>query len=126
MTAHGHFHWNELMTRDVEAAKKFYADTIGWTFDGMEMPDGTYWIAKDGETPLGGIFEMNGPDFEGVSAHWLAYLTVDDVDARVAKATAAGATVMREPFDVPNVGRIAILQQPDGAHIGWMTPADKG
>ncbi len=91
MTSHGHFHWNELMTRDVEAAKKFYAETIGWTFEGMEMPDGMYWIAMGGETPLGGIFEMKGPDFEGVPAHWLAYLSVDDVDARLAKAKAADA-----------------------------------
>src|SRR5262245_41243734 len=42
---HGTFCWNELMTHDIETAKKFYADTIGWTFDAMPMPDGTYWIA---------------------------------------------------------------------------------
>ena len=41
MTTHGHFHWNELVTRDVEKAKKFYGGTIGWTFDAMPMPDGT-------------------------------------------------------------------------------------
>ena len=45
-SAHGNFYWNELMTRDAEKAKKFYADVIGWGFDGMEMPDGTYWVAK--------------------------------------------------------------------------------
>ena len=49
MTAHGHFHWNELLTRDVEGAKKFYGQTIGWTFDSMPTPDGcTYWIAMMG------------------------------------------------------------------------------
>ena len=48
---------------------------------------------------------------------------VDDVDARLAKATAAGASAMREPFDVQDVGRIAILREPGGAMVGWMTPA---
>ena len=57
--AHGHFHWNELMTRDAEGAKKFYADVIGWTFDAMDMGEGgTYYIARDGETMLGGMFDM--------------------------------------------------------------------
>ena len=44
--SHGEFYWNELMTRDGERAKKFYADTLGWNFEAMAMPDGTYWVAK--------------------------------------------------------------------------------
>ena len=52
----------------------------------------------------------------------MSYLAVDDVDQRVAKATAAGAKLMRPIFDVPNVGRIAILMEPGGAGVGWMTP----
>jgi hypothetical protein len=122
MTSHGSFHWNELMTRDVEKAKKFYGGTIGWTFDGMPMPDGTYWVAKMGDKPVGGLFTIGGPQFDGVPEQWMAYLAVDDVDARVAKATAAGAKLMRPIFDVPGVGRIAILREPGGAGVGWMTP----
>jgi predicted enzyme related to lactoylglutathione lyase len=121
---HGNFCWNELMTRDVEKAKKFYGGTIGWTFDGMPMPDGTYWVAKMADKPVGGLFTIGGPQFEGVPEQWMAYLAVDDVDARVAKATAAGAKLMRPIFDVPGVGRIAILREPGGAGIGWMTPAN--
>ncbi|MCG8545353.1 MAG: VOC family protein [Alphaproteobacteria bacterium] len=123
MTPHGKFHWNELMTRDVERAKAFYENAIGWTFNGMEMPEGTYWVAMVGEEPAGGMFEMKGDDFEGVPDHWMAYLSVDDVDACVAKATADGATIMRPPFDVEGIGRIALLKEPGGAAIGWMTPA---
>jgi predicted enzyme related to lactoylglutathione lyase len=123
MWSHGNFCWNELMTRDADKAKKFYGGSIGWTFDAMPMPNGTYWVAKMGDTAVGGIFPMSGPDFEGVPEHWMAYLAVDDVDARLKKAVAAGAKVMREPFDIPTVGRIAILQEPGGAVIGWMTPA---
>ena len=120
--SHGNFHWNELMTRDVDKAKKFYASTIGWTFDAMPMPNGTYWVAKMGDKPVAGIFPLTSPQFDGVPESWMAYLAVDDVDARVKQATAAGAKLMRGPFDVPGVGRIAMLQEPGGAGIGWMTP----
>jgi uncharacterized protein len=122
MWSHGHFYWNELMTRNVEQAKSFYGSAVGWKFEGMPMPEGTYWVAKMGDTPVGGVFPMHGKDFEGVPEHWMSYLAVDDVDARVNKATAAGATVVRPPFDVPGVGRIAIMKEPGGAVIGWMTP----
>jgi hypothetical protein len=125
MTAHGHFHWNELVTRDVEKAKKFYGDVIGWTFDGMPMPDGTYWVAKMGDQPVGGLFPIAGPQWEGVPEHWMSYLAVDDVDARVKKATAAGAKLMRPAFDIPGVGRIAILTEPGGAGVGWITPVPR-
>ena len=122
MTEHGKFHWNELNTRDVERAKRFYGETIGWTFDGMAMPNGTYWVAMAGKQPVGGIFDTTALP-GNIPEHWLPYLAVDDVDARCAKARRAGATIIREPFDVPNVGRIAILKEPGGAMIGWMTPA---
>jgi len=55
--------------------------------------------------------------------HPSATCGVDDVDARVKKATAAGATLMRPLFDIPGIGRIAILREPGGAGVGWMTPA---
>ncbi len=122
MWSHGSFYWNELMTRDVEKAKSFYGASIGWTFDSMEMPEGTYWVAKSGDKPVGGIFPMNGPDFAGVPEHWMPYVAVDNVDARLEKATAAGASTIRQPFDVPAVGRIAIIHDSGGAVIGWITP----
>ena len=122
--SHGKFYWNELMARDVAKAKKFYADTLGWSFDAMPMPGGTYWLAKMGDEAVGGIFDISGPDYAGVPEGWMPYIAVDDVDARVKKAVAAGAKIMKPAFDVPDVGRIVILQEPGGAGIGWMTPAD--
>ena len=122
MWSHGSFYWNELMARDVEQARNFYGSTIGWTFEAMPMPDGTYWVAKMDDEPVAGIFPMSGPDFDGVPENWLAYLAVDDVDAVLNAAKAAGAKVMREPFDVPTVGRVAIIQAPGGATIAWITP----
>jgi hypothetical protein len=122
---HGNFYWNELMTRDVERAKKFYADTIGWSYDAMPTPDGgTYWVAKMGDQPVAGIFDISAAEFGQVPESWMGYIAVDDVDARVKKAIADGAKVMKPAFDVPGVGRIVILLEPGGAGIGWMTPAD--
>jgi predicted enzyme related to lactoylglutathione lyase len=122
MWQHGHFYWNELMTRDPEGAKAFYGRTLGWQFEAMPMESGTYWVCKDGDTPVGGILDMNGPEFDGIPPNWFAYLAVDDVDARVEKATAAGAKLLRPIFDVPGVGRIAIIEDPVGAVLGCMTP----
>ncbi|HMK69774.1 MAG TPA: VOC family protein [Xanthobacteraceae bacterium] len=123
--SHGHFHWNELMTRDVERAKKFYADALGWTYDTMSMPDGgSYTVAMAEGEPVAGIFDISGPEYADVEESWMPYLAVDDVDARVRKATRAGAKVMKPALDVPDVGRIVILQEPGGAGIGWMTPVE--
>jgi predicted enzyme related to lactoylglutathione lyase len=122
MWSHGSFYWNELMTHDAEKAKKFYGDCIGWSFIPMPMENGTYWVAQLADKPVGGIFPMSGPQFDGVPEHWMSYLAVDDVDARMKKAASAGAIIMRPTFDVPGVGRIAILREPGGAVIGWMTP----
>ncbi len=123
MAGHGTFYWNELMTRDVEGAKAFFAATLGWTFDAMPMPGFTYHVAKSGDQAVGGIMDMAGMAPDDVPPHWMSYIDVDDVDARVAKAKAAGAEVMAEPFDVAGVGRIAIVKDPTGAVVGWITPA---
>ena len=123
--SHGTFYWNELMTRDVERAKKFYGETLGWTFDSMAMlGGGTYWIAKAGGVSAGGVFDISGPEFKNVPESWIPYIAVDNVDERIKKATKAGARVMKPAFDVPGVGRIVMLLEPGGAGVGWMTPAN--
>ena len=124
-SSHGTFHWNELMTRDVAKAKKFYADTLGWTFVATPMPGGgTYWLAKSGEQAVGGLFDISGPEYKDVPESWMPYIAVDNVDERVKKATNAGAKDMKPAFDVPQVGRIVMLREPGGAGIGWITPAN--
>lgn len=124
MATHGHFHWNELATRNLEQAKAFYHDALGWEFQAMPMvPSGTYWLVIDGETPVCGFYEMEPGDAPGTTDYWTGYIAVDDVDARVAKAVACGATIVQEPFDVPEVGRMVVLHEPGGASIAWMTPA---
>jgi len=79
-------------------------------------------VANPGEKPVGGIFDISAPEFGQVPECWMAYIAVDDVDARVKKAQSLGATLMKPIFDVPGVGRIAVLREPGGAGIGWMTP----
>jgi predicted enzyme related to lactoylglutathione lyase len=89
----------------------------------MPMADGrTYWCAMQGEKPVAGIFPLDTPELADVPEGWMPYLAVDDVDARVAAAVNAGAKLMRPIFEVPGVGRIAILTEPGGAGVGWMTP----
>ena len=123
---HGAFTWNELMTGDVEKAKAFYTETVGWSYDAMPMPEGTYWLAMQSGTPVAGIMDMTGVVPEGVPPHWMSYLAVDDIDTRIKKVEAAGGTVIREPFEIEKVGKIAILADATGAVMGWITPASQG
>jgi uncharacterized protein YndB with AHSA1/START domain/predicted enzyme related to lactoylglutathione lyase len=120
---HGKFVWNELNTRNVEDAKRFLGATLGWTFEASPMPDFTYWVIKKGDERIGGIFDLNGDArCQGLPEHWLTYIAVDDVDVRLKAALAAGASEARPASDVPGVGRMAVLRQPGGAMVAWLTP----
>ncbi|MEO0996275.1 MAG: VOC family protein [Pseudomonadota bacterium] len=118
---HGAFSWSELMTGDPKKAADFYAKVLGWETEVMPMPTGDYTIVKAAGAPVGGI--MQHPQ-EGAPDLWTTYITVDDVDARVADAKAAGASVMQEPFDVPGVGRMVALSDPGGAVINFIRYED--
>jgi predicted enzyme related to lactoylglutathione lyase len=129
MQKHGHFVWNELIARDVEKAKAFYAATLGWSYERSAMPNGKpYWLAKVDGVPVAGLFEMTDvmPDMPAhVPSHWFSYIEVDDVDARAKAVAAAGGRLMRDVFEVPGVGRLAIMNDASGAGIGWMTSAKR-
>jgi len=121
---HGTVHWNELMTSDIEKSKAYYEAVCGWEWDTMPMEEGLYYIAKKGEVMIGGMMslaDMQG--MENVPPHWMTYLAVDDVDAAVKATKAQGGQVHRAPWDVPGVGRIAMVADPGGAAIGLMTPS---
>jgi predicted enzyme related to lactoylglutathione lyase len=125
MATHGSFYWNELMTRDAEAAKRFYGAALGWVFEPMEPTDNpTYWVAKvDGEA-VAGILQMEGPDYADASEGWFGYVAVKDLPTALARAAIEGGEVVREPWDVPGVGRIAIVNDNAGNSMGWMTPSE--
>ncbi|MCG6902740.1 MAG: VOC family protein [Rhodobacter sp.] len=122
----GSVHWTELMTWDVAGAQEFYGKVCGWTFQAVPMPGFDYVIGSAGDTQTVGIMDMARSGAEaGTPPFWMTYIGVDDVDAATKAVTAGGGRLKAEPFDVPGVGRIAIAEDPSGALIGLMTPADQ-
>jgi len=119
----GQFHWNELMTRNLKAAKTFYAAVCGWTYEAMEVDGMSYTIIMAGGQPAGGMFQMDGPEFENEDDHWGAFVAVEDADASAKAAVSGGGKVIRPPFDVTGIGRIALLQDQSGAILGVIKPA---
>ncbi|MBL6929810.1 MAG: VOC family protein [Rhodospirillales bacterium] len=122
-----HFTWNELMTRDVEAARTFYKELLGWTYYEKDMGEGdNYTVFLSGSKEVAGLFDINDKQFDGIPNHWFAYISVTDVDAAVVKVEASGGKVLRPCFDVPEVGRIAVIADSTGAAVGIYTQAAPG
>lgn len=121
---HGTVSWIELATTDVDAAKAFYAQLLGWTTEDMPMPDMTYAIVKAGESGIGGVMSMP-PQMAGSPPCWGIYITVDDVDASAKKAQELGAKTVVPPTDIPDVGRFYTFQDPQGATISVITYAER-
>ncbi len=117
----GPFSWNELLTSDVNAAGAFYTQLFGWQTEAMPggMP---YTLFKKNEMFVGGMMTLPMP---GVPPHWLTYVTVEGADAAAARVTELGGKIVAPPFDVPNVGRIAVVQDPQGAFFGVFEMAKK-
>ena len=116
--AHGTFCWNELMTRDSAAAEKFYTQLLGWNANNKSMTGMKYTLYKAGEKDAGGMMDMPPDVPKEVPSHWMAYITVDDVDSLVEKTKELGGQVLAEPQDIPKVGRFCVIQDPTGAVVG--------
>jgi uncharacterized protein len=118
----GVFVWDELATTDVEDAKRFYGEVVGWEARDMDMgPNGTYTIFSSGGTDRAGCMARPA-GAEGMPPSWTTYLGTDDVDATAEKAKSLGASFMLEPVDVETVGRLAIFADPTGAVVGLYHP----
>lgn len=116
----GNFCWNELLTTDVESAKKFYTGLFGWSTSAFEgNMDYTLFKKTGVERGIGGMMKVPQP---GMPAQWLPYVLVEDVDASAKKVTELGGQVMAPPFDIPTIGRIAVVLDPQGACLGLITP----
>ena len=117
----GRFIWHELMTTDTDAAAAFYSKVVPWKTQDSGMPSYTLWMA--GKTQVGGLTGLR-PDGADASAppHWIVYIATPDVDATVAEAQRLGGKVLKSATDIPNMGRYAVLADPQGAAFAVYTP----
>ena len=118
---HGLFSWFELHTPDGAAAAEYYGKLFGWSFEDKETPFGLYRYIKVGEVGIGGITEFLP---KGAPPYWHGFITVDNVDERIALAASLNATVNAPPFDLPGVGRMAHIQDANGVPLSLITYAD--
>ena len=123
MSRHGEFNWNELQTHHSEQAIRFYRETIGWEFRPEHMPSGgTYWIGQSAGKPVCGVLELDGNDGPRGTDRWVTYVHVDDLDSAINRVERLGGQVVKAPWLVPGVGRVAWIRDPSGAEVGWVTP----
>lgn len=119
----GAFAWCELMTRDMDAAADFYSAVTGWEIQDASQNGMRYSLFTHEGKPVAGLMslpkEACGP---GAPIGWFGYIGVDDVDRAAASVTAAGGAVHRAPDDIPDVGRFAVVSDPQGATFALFAP----
>jgi len=126
----GKFVWEDLLTHDVSAARKFYGRLFGWEFEGADTRDAPFTLIKQNGVPIGGIFYFEQLDPRKKESRWLQYISVPDVDKACEAVRANGGVVFREPFDLPQRGRVAVVLDPQGAAFAFLKatggdPADE-
>jgi uncharacterized protein len=115
----GTFVWDELLTKDLDAATRFYGDVFGWSAEEVPFEGGVYTLFKVGEQSVAGTMV---PPEDISAAIWQTYIGTADVDATTERARELGATVYLEPMSVAGVGRLCALADPGGAVFGLFTP----
>jgi len=117
--APGTFCWPELYTIDQAGAKVFYAKLFGWQIRDIPMgPDAAYTVfTLNGHDAAACYGAMPNMAERGMAPHWISYVSAESSDAVASRARAAGGTILKEPFDVPGIGRMAILQDSTGAVV---------
>lgn len=115
--------WNELMSREAPQTLDFYRAVTGWTAQNASN-DGSldYGFLTMGGANMAGFLLAEGADYGDMRPGWQTYIAVEDVDATAAKAQAAGGHIAAEPFDLPGVGRIAVIVEPGETVISLLTP----
>ena len=120
------FVWHELNTTSQQDSIAFYTEALDFGTLSMDMGEmGPYNMLTRNGVPVCGVTSQGQVPNGNVPSHWSTYLAVDDVDARIEKCTSLGATVVVPAMDVPTVGRMAMIKDPQGAHI-WLFKPDMG
>jgi predicted enzyme related to lactoylglutathione lyase len=117
----GRFVWHELMTTDPDAASEFYSSVVPWTTQDSGMPSYTLWMS--GKNRAGGLMALPEDDTSGTPPHWIIYIATPDVDETVEQAQKLGGKLLKPASDIPNVGRFAVLSDPQGAAFVAFTPS---
>lgn len=122
----GKFVWYDLQTTDIKAAIAFYTEVVGWKTEEWEGGGQPYPMWMVGDVAVGGVMELP-PQARAMGAppHWMAYIGTPDVDGTTDKAKGLGANVLVQPMDLPNVGRMAVLQDPQGAPFSLFSSAEE-
>jgi len=115
--------WTELETSNLDACRGFYTKVFGWAVETMPMPEGPYVVFKDGGQSVCGMMAMSKNTPKGTPSHWTVYFAVQSCDGTVDKAKKLGANVVVPPTDIPNVGRFAMMFDPQGAFFAVLQPA---
>ncbi len=119
----GRFVWYDLMTTDVDAAKRFYSAVVGWTTEPWPSDGPPYTMWKANDRAIGGVMALSdAARAGGAPPHWMAYICVPDVDATAKQAVGLGGKVLVPPFDIKDVGRVVIAQDPQGVAFAAFTP----
>ena len=126
----GKFVWFELVSREAKKAQAFYGEVLGWTVRPFPMGDFDYEMICAGDTMIGGYaapqhsahWQREG-ESDRQPAHWISYLSIEDVDAAAKVATANGGKVIEAPFDASGVGRMARIADPQGAELSLIKSA---
>jgi predicted enzyme related to lactoylglutathione lyase len=120
------FVWHQIYGANAQASIDFYTKALDWGTDEFPMGEGhSYKILTANGSGVAGVVatkDPKHPELQDVPPHWSVSITVDDVDARVRKCESLGAKVLQGPFDIPTVGRMALLQDPQGATFWLMKP----
>ncbi len=120
------FCWHEVYTNDVPATIDFYMKALDWETTSMPMGElGEYHMLKANGQNVCGVFSLQAVGDPHVPPHWSTYIAVEDVDARLAKCVALGATTLMGPMDVETVGRMALICDPQGAHVWLFQPSQE-
>lgn len=117
---HGAFSWSELMTTDPAGAAAFYGQLFGWKSKDMDMGTGAYHVQSIGDSMVGGIMGMPPGAPPGMPPMWAVYVTVNNVEETIALCEKLGGKVAVPAMDVPGVGRMAVIADPQGATLNIM------